>query len=149
MPESRHQERDRVASRSQVAAARCASAMATIRELPSPVFFLRVLVVPMTELSLPVQRPGDPSQIMVSSRGGRHDAVVVMVVGAPRQSLSTSISPANGAARTHVRRHAERTRLRRCYRRRMPELPDIVLYLEQLERRIAGATLDQVRVASP
>ena len=31
----------------------------------------------------------------------------------------------------------------------MPELPDIVLYLEQLERRIAGAVLEHVRVASP
>src|SRR5258705_9807221 len=33
--------------------------------------------------------------------------------------------------------------------RRMPELPDIVVYVEHLERRIAGATLESVRVASP
>ncbi len=31
----------------------------------------------------------------------------------------------------------------------MPELPDIVVYVEHLERRIAGATLESVRVASP
>lgn len=31
----------------------------------------------------------------------------------------------------------------------MPEIPDIVVYLEALERRVAGHTLDAVRVASP
>lgn len=31
----------------------------------------------------------------------------------------------------------------------MPELPDIVVYIEALEKRIQGATLDRVRVASP
>ena len=31
----------------------------------------------------------------------------------------------------------------------MPELPDIVVYLEALEQRIAGQTLRQVRVLSP
>jgi len=31
----------------------------------------------------------------------------------------------------------------------MPELPDIVVYLEALERRIVGQTLEQVRIASP
>ncbi len=31
----------------------------------------------------------------------------------------------------------------------MPELPDIVVYLECLERRIAGATLRELRLASP
>lgn len=31
----------------------------------------------------------------------------------------------------------------------MPELPDIVLYVQHLERRIVGATLESVRVASP
>ncbi len=31
----------------------------------------------------------------------------------------------------------------------MPELPDIVVYLEALERRILGATLARVRLASP
>jgi len=31
----------------------------------------------------------------------------------------------------------------------MPELPDITVYLEALERRIVGARLEQVRVASP
>ncbi len=35
------------------------------------------------------------------------------------------------------------------YVRRMPELPDIVLYVEHLERRILDSTLEQVRVASP
>ena len=31
----------------------------------------------------------------------------------------------------------------------MPELPDLVLYLESLERRIAGQPLEAVRLASP
>jgi formamidopyrimidine-DNA glycosylase len=31
----------------------------------------------------------------------------------------------------------------------MPELPDVVLYIEALETRIRGATLDRVRLASP
>ena len=31
----------------------------------------------------------------------------------------------------------------------MPELPDIVVYLEALEKRVQGATLERVRVASP
>ncbi|MCW8138548.1 MAG: formamidopyrimidine-DNA glycosylase [Planctomycetota bacterium] len=31
----------------------------------------------------------------------------------------------------------------------MPELPDIVVYVEALERRVLGATLERVRVASP
>ncbi|MGP1395698.1 MAG: Fpg/Nei family DNA glycosylase [Inquilinaceae bacterium] len=31
----------------------------------------------------------------------------------------------------------------------MPELPDITVYIEALEQRIAGRTLDRVRVASP
>ena len=31
----------------------------------------------------------------------------------------------------------------------MPEYPDIVVYIESLERRILGATLEQVRLASP
>lgn len=31
----------------------------------------------------------------------------------------------------------------------MPELPDIVVYIEALERRILGQTLDQIRIASP
>jgi formamidopyrimidine-DNA glycosylase len=31
----------------------------------------------------------------------------------------------------------------------VPELPDIVVYIEALEKRILGQTLDQVRVASP
>jgi formamidopyrimidine-DNA glycosylase len=31
----------------------------------------------------------------------------------------------------------------------MPELPDIVLYIEALERRVAGRRLEKVRVASP
>lgn len=31
----------------------------------------------------------------------------------------------------------------------MPELPDIVVYIEALEKRILGQTLDQVRIASP
>jgi formamidopyrimidine-DNA glycosylase len=31
----------------------------------------------------------------------------------------------------------------------LPELPDIVVYIEALERRIAGETLDGVRLASP
>lgn len=31
----------------------------------------------------------------------------------------------------------------------MPELPDIIVYIEALERRLAGATLERVRLASP
>jgi formamidopyrimidine-DNA glycosylase len=31
----------------------------------------------------------------------------------------------------------------------MPELPDVTVYIEHLERRIVGATLEDVRVASP
>ena len=31
----------------------------------------------------------------------------------------------------------------------MPELPDIVVYIEALEKRICGSTLERVRVASP
>jgi formamidopyrimidine-DNA glycosylase len=31
----------------------------------------------------------------------------------------------------------------------MPELPDVTVYIESLERRIAGATLEHVRIASP
>jgi formamidopyrimidine-DNA glycosylase len=33
--------------------------------------------------------------------------------------------------------------------RAMPELPDITIYIEALERRVAGQTLNRVRVASP
>lgn len=31
----------------------------------------------------------------------------------------------------------------------MPELPDITVYVEQLDRRLRGATLEKVRIASP
>ena len=31
----------------------------------------------------------------------------------------------------------------------MPELPDIVVYLEHLHERIAGQTLERVRLANP
>jgi formamidopyrimidine-DNA glycosylase len=31
----------------------------------------------------------------------------------------------------------------------MPELPDVVVYIEALEQRVLGATLDRVRLASP
>ena len=31
----------------------------------------------------------------------------------------------------------------------MPELPDITIYVEQLDRRVRGATLEKVRIASP
>lgn len=31
----------------------------------------------------------------------------------------------------------------------MPEPPDIVVYVEHLERRVAGATLERVRIANP
>lgn len=31
----------------------------------------------------------------------------------------------------------------------MPELPDVVVYVEALERRVVGATLEKVRLASP
>ena len=31
----------------------------------------------------------------------------------------------------------------------MPELPDITIYLEALERRVLGQTLNRVRIASP
>src|SRR5216117_3175793 len=33
--------------------------------------------------------------------------------------------------------------------RRMPELPDVVLYIEALERRLRGARLERVRLLSP
>src|SRR5947208_43328 len=33
--------------------------------------------------------------------------------------------------------------------RRMPELPDVVVYIEALERRVGGARLERVRVLSP
>src|SRR5213596_2736756 len=33
--------------------------------------------------------------------------------------------------------------------RSMPELPDVVVYIEALERRIVGARLDRVRLLSP
>src|SRR5260370_31383466 len=32
---------------------------------------------------------------------------------------------------------------------RMPELPDIVVYIEALEQRILGQTLERVRIVSP
>jgi len=31
----------------------------------------------------------------------------------------------------------------------MPELPDVTVYIEQLERRVHGATLERLRIASP
>src|SRR5436309_2601344 len=31
----------------------------------------------------------------------------------------------------------------------MPELPDVTVYVESLERRIAGATLERIRFLSP
>src|SRR5947209_17175601 len=31
----------------------------------------------------------------------------------------------------------------------MPELPDVTIYIEQLERRVRGATLEKLRIASP
>jgi formamidopyrimidine-DNA glycosylase len=31
----------------------------------------------------------------------------------------------------------------------MPELPDVVVYIESLERRVLGATLERIRIASP
>jgi len=31
----------------------------------------------------------------------------------------------------------------------VPELPDIVVYIEALEKRILGETLDEIRIASP
>ena len=31
----------------------------------------------------------------------------------------------------------------------MPELPDITLYIEALERRVLGQTLQRIRLASP
>ena len=31
----------------------------------------------------------------------------------------------------------------------MPELPDITIYIEALEKRILGQTLERVRVVSP
>jgi formamidopyrimidine-DNA glycosylase len=35
------------------------------------------------------------------------------------------------------------------YARRVPELPDVTVYIEALERRIQGARLERVRLASP
>jgi formamidopyrimidine-DNA glycosylase len=40
----------------------------------------------------------------------------------------------------------ERGRLDKAH---MPELPDIVIYLEALETRILGQTLEAVRIVSP
>jgi formamidopyrimidine-DNA glycosylase len=37
----------------------------------------------------------------------------------------------------------------RVNRRRMPELPDITIYVEALDRRITGARLDDIRIHSP
>lgn len=37
----------------------------------------------------------------------------------------------------------------RAYNMEMPELPDIVVYIEALERRISGSTLHQIQLASP
>src|SRR5262249_10867417 len=34
-------------------------------------------------------------------------------------------------------------------RRKMPELPDIVVYIEALEKRILGETLEDIRIVSP
>jgi formamidopyrimidine-DNA glycosylase len=31
----------------------------------------------------------------------------------------------------------------------MPELPDVVVYIECLERRVVGQKLERVRIASP
>src|SRR5262245_62133559 len=31
----------------------------------------------------------------------------------------------------------------------MPELPDVTIYVEQLERRIVGETLERLRISSP
>jgi len=31
----------------------------------------------------------------------------------------------------------------------MPELPDIVVYIEALEKRVLGVELERVRIASP
>src|SRR5436189_6480610 len=33
--------------------------------------------------------------------------------------------------------------------RRMPELPDVVVYIEALQQRILGHTLERIRIASP
>ena len=33
--------------------------------------------------------------------------------------------------------------------RAMPELPEITLYIDALDRRITGATLERIRIASP
>jgi formamidopyrimidine-DNA glycosylase len=66
---------------------------------------------------------------------------VAPVFGACRESLS-AFRPAPFAGGSAPARAVR-------YRRRMPELPDITLYVEHLERRIAGATLVRVRVVSP
>src|SRR4051794_12220294 len=46
-----------------------------------------------------------------------------------------------------------RTRVRslgaRCNHRRMPELPDVVVYIERLVAELGAATLEGVRVRSP
>ena len=38
---------------------------------------------------------------------------------------------------------------RPCYRPSVPELPDVVVYIEALEARVRGATLERVRLLSP
>src|SRR5690348_15139742 len=38
---------------------------------------------------------------------------------------------------------------RRSYHRRMPELPDVTVYIESLEARIVGKRLERVRLLSP
>jgi len=35
------------------------------------------------------------------------------------------------------------------YLRRMPELPDVVVYIEALQQRIMGRNLERLRIASP
>src|SRR4029453_19421066 len=71
---------------------------------------------------------------------------------------------AEGAARPRV--GARQLRMLPCRRQRpplplaarvapaavpsaMPELPDVAVYIEALEARIAGATLERIRLASP
>jgi formamidopyrimidine-DNA glycosylase len=68
--------------------------------------------------------------------------LVACVAGLP----ASPIFSVTRGAREHLRLHAAGGRAKI---RAMPELPDIVLYIEALEARILGRKLERVRLASP
>src|SRR5438552_1437992 len=65
------------------------------------------------------------------------------------------LAPGHGAARRPTEpAHSKASPLAPTRRRAsivavMPELPDVVVYIECLERRVVGQTLERVRIASP